>query len=204
MREITIDELNELASDAKEDIWTAAENLGREPKIYLHWTAGHYEQVFDDYHICIEGDGTMCLMADLDETLNHTWRRNTGSIGIALCCCVGATTDDLGNEPPTNEQIEAMAKAVAAIADGLDIPIDIEHVMTHGEAADSEDGDESCYGADDCYGPLNGCERWDLQFLGTDESPEYTTDYDDPATGGNVLRGKAAWYMNEWEKEGRC
>ncbi len=25
--------------------------------IYLHWTAGHYGQVYDDYHLCIDRDG---------------------------------------------------------------------------------------------------------------------------------------------------
>ena len=197
MREITIGELNELAKDAHDAIWDAAQSLDREPKIYLHWTAGHYEQTFEDYHVCIEGDGTMYLMADLDETLNHTWRRNTGSIGIALCCCVGATTDDLGDEPPTNEQIEAMAKAVAAIADGLGIPIDIEHVMTHGEAADSEDG-LLTYDESDCYGPKCDCERWDLEYLGTDESPSFNPYATDGTRGGDVLRGKANWYAERW------
>lgn len=30
---------------------------GRITTIYLHWTAGHYSQVFDDYHLCIDQDG---------------------------------------------------------------------------------------------------------------------------------------------------
>ena len=25
--------------------------------IYLHWTAGHYGQVYDDYHLCIDQNG---------------------------------------------------------------------------------------------------------------------------------------------------
>ena len=196
MQEVKIDELYELASDARQEIWGKAQANGREPKIYLHWSAGHYFQKFDDYHVNITADGRLWLMSDLSDTLAHTWRRNSGAVGISLCCCAGATTGDLGDEPPTSQQIEAMAQAIAAIADGLWLTIDRDHVMTHGEAADSVDGiytwDES-----DCYGPQHTVERWDLQFLGTDESPYYTADHDDPSTGGNVLRGKALWYKNQ-------
>lgn len=197
MREITLDELKQLAADSRESIWGQAKAYGREPKIYLHWTAGHYFQKFDDYHINITADGKMYLSADLDEVLAHTYRRNSGAVGITLCCCAGATSDDLGSEPPTEKQINAMAKATTAIADGLWLTIDRDHVMTHGEAADNIDGLEP----HDAYGPLSTVERWDLQYLGTDESPYYIKDYDDKRTGGNVLRGKANWYRNEWAKK---
>ena len=40
MREVTISELEQLASDARESIWEQAKSNGREPKIYLHWSAG--------------------------------------------------------------------------------------------------------------------------------------------------------------------
>ena len=196
MKEITLDELKQLAADSRESIWAQAEAYGREPKIYLHWTAGHYFQKFDDYHINITADGKMYLSADLDEVLAHTYHRNSGAVGITLCCCAGATSDDLGSEPPTEKQINAMAKATTAIADGLWLTIDHDHVMTHGEAADNIDGLEP----HDAYGPLSTVERWDLQYLGTDESPYYIKDYDDERTGGNVLRGKANWYRNEWKK----
>lgn len=197
MRQVTIDELRQMASDARESIWEQAGAYDREPKIYLHWTAGHYGQCYlNDYHVAIDYDGKIYVDSPLDEVLAHTWRRNSGAVGISLCCCAGATTGDLGDEPPTSQQIEAMAQAIAAIADGLWLTIDRDHVMTHGEAADSVDGiytwDES-----DCYGPQHTVERWDLQFLGTDESPYYTADHDDPSAGGNVLRGKALWYKNQ-------
>ena len=26
-------------------------------KMAKHWTAGHYGQVFDDYHLCVDQDG---------------------------------------------------------------------------------------------------------------------------------------------------
>ena len=194
MREVTLNELSAMASDAREAIWEAAQEYCREPKIYLHWTAGHYRQKFDDYHVNIDKDGRIFVSTDdLSEVLAHTWRRNSGSVGITLDCCAGATSDDLGSEPPTLKQIESMAQCIQVVADALWLTIDIKHVMTHGEAADNVDG----LNTHEDYGPQSTVERWDLQFLGTDESPEYTTDYDDPSTGGNVLRGKALWYKNQ-------
>lgn len=190
---VTIEELRQIASDARESIWRQAESVGREPKIYLHWSAGHYNTVFDDYHVNITADGTLYITGDLDEVKAHTYHRNTGAVGISLCCAYGATTNNLGDEPPTQAQIEAMSQAIEAIADGLWLTIDMEHVMTHGEAADNVDG---IY-ASDQYGPQTTVERWDLQFLGSSESPYYTTNYNDEHTGGNVLRGKANWYRNQ-------
>lgn len=192
-RIVTIEELREIASGERETIWEQAREQGREPKIYLHWSAGHYNTVFDDYHVNITGDGTMYITGNLSDLKAHTYHRNTGSVGISLCCAYGATTDNLGDEPPTVAQIEAMAQAIEAIADGLWLTIDMEHVMTHGEAADNVDG---IY-ASEPYGPQTTTERWDLQLLGTAESPYYTTNYDDEHTGGNVLRGKANWYRNQ-------
>lgn len=193
LREVSIDELRAAADEAREDIWEAAKEYGREPKVYMHWTAGHYETFFDDYHVSIDDAGRIYLNGNLSDILAHTYHRNSGSVGISLCCCAGATTGDLGDEPPTPQQIESIAQAACAVADGLWLTIDREHVMTHGEAADNADGLDINYPGGP-YGPQNTCERWDLQYLGTDESGEYTTDYDDPATGGNVLRGKANWY----------
>lgn len=191
MREVGIDELRQLADAAREDIWNAAREYGREPKIYLHWSAGHYFQKFDDYHVNITADGKLYLTTDdLSEVLAHTYHRNSGAVGISLCCCAGATTNDLGDEPPTSQQIESIALAICAVADGLWLTIDKAHVMTHGEAADNEDGLEP----HEAYGPRTTCERWDLEFLGTDESPAFDPWAADGSRGGDVLRGKANWY----------
>jgi len=196
MQQVTIDELRQMASDARESIWSQAESCGREPKIYLHWTAGHYGQYYlNDYHIAIDYDGKIYVDSPLDDVLAHTWKRNTGSVGITLACCVGATSADLGDEPPTAEQIEAMAQAIVAVADGLWLTIDINHVMTHGEAADNEDGIEP----HEEYGPKTTVERWDLEYLGTDESPAFEPWATDGSRGGDVLRGKAQWYRNLWQ-----
>lgn len=198
MREATIEELRQMVDAAREDVWDKAKASGREPKIYLHWSAGHYFQRFGDYHVNITADGKLYVSTDnLADTLAHTYMRNSGAVGISLCCAAGATTNDLGDEPPTKEQIEAMAQAVCAVADGLWLTISPEYVMTHGEAADNEDGLDTHL----AYGPKSTCERWDLEYLGTDESPAFNPYATDGSRGGDVLRGKANWYRNEWRKE---
>ena len=194
MRQVTVEEVRDMAENCRESIWEQARAYGREPKIYLHWTAGHYGQYYlDDYHIAIDADGSIYVGHDFDEVLAHTYHRNSGAVGITLACCVGATSDNLGNEPPTDAQIEAMAQVIVAIADGLWLTIDKNHVLTHGEAADNEDGIEP----HDPYGPKSTCERWDLEFLGTSESPSFNPYATDGSRGGDVLRGKAIWYRNQ-------
>ena len=203
MREIDLDELYEMALRAKDSIWAQANSYGRDPKIYLHWTAGHYadgnedQMYLDEYHIAIDRDGTIYAESELDAVLSHTYRRNTGSIGLTMTCAVHADTEDLGPEPPTAEQIETMAKAIWKIADALDLTIDKMHVLTHGEAAANEDGLDvhSAYALwfDEEH---DGQVRWDLEYLETDESPSYNPNATDGSRGGDVLRGKANWYKN--------
>lgn len=195
LREVSIDELRAAADEAREDIWEAAKEYGREPKVYMHWTAGHYETFFDDYHVSIDDAGRIYLNGNLSDILAHTYHRNSGAVGITLNACVGATSSDLGAEAPTAAQIEAMAQAVCAICDGLWLTIDKAHVMSHGEAADNEDGIEP----HEAYGPKTTCERWDLEYLGTDESPAFSPWATDGSRGGDVLRGKANWYRNVWK-----
>lgn len=194
MRRVTVEEVKDMAENCRESIWGQARAYGREPKIYLHWTAGHYGQYYlNDYHIAIDYDGSIYVDHDLDEVLAHTYHRNSGAVGITLACCVSATPDDLGSEPPTNAQIEAMAQVIVAVADGLWLTIDKNHVLTHGEAADNEDG---IY-PHDPYGPKADCQRWDLEYLGTNESPLFNPYATDGSRGGDVLRGKANWYRNQ-------
>jgi len=182
-----------MAADAKESIWAQAQSAGREPKLYLHWTAGRFGQFWDDYHVQIDGDGEIYVYGALDDVLAHTWRRNTGAVGITLLGAYGATTEDLGDYAPTEAQIESMAKVIDALTEGLWLTIDKNHVLTHGEAADNEDG-EWCH---EEYGPKSTVERWDLEYLGTDESPSYNPYAEDGSRGGDVLRGKALWYHNQ-------
>jgi hypothetical protein len=179
MRKVTLEELKQIAIDSKAALWAAAKGVGRDVKLYLHWSAGHYGSFFDDYHINIDADGNVYLSVDdLSTVLSHTWHRNTGAVGIALLCCAGATTNNLGNEPPTPAQIEAMAQVIATLANALDLTIDVWRVMTHGEAADI-DG----YGIDDIDPDM----RWDLHILHTGDTMR---------SGGDILRGKAQFYRD--------
>lgn len=160
----------------------AKEANGYINKVYLHWSAGHYGSFFEDYHINIDHDGTVYVSTnDFTVKKAHTWRRNTGAIGIALACAYNANTNNLGPEPPTPLQIEALAQVLAILSHGLDLPITIDNVMTHAEAADLDD-----------YGPATTCERWDLWFIPGVAKGE----------GGNEIRGKANWYLQYWKDNG--
>ena len=171
--------LGEIAYDAKDA-------NGYIDNIYLHWTAGRYGQFFDDYHVLIDADGTIHMPADnLRIKRNHTWRRNSRSVGIALCCGYGAVANagyncQFGDYPPTKAQIEAMAQVVATICQNANVSI--ADVLTHCEAA-YRDG----------YGPYSGDPetRWDLWYL-----PDSA--YDGRMRGGGeVIRGKALWYITQ-------
>ena len=198
MRKITLAELRRMAINSRVSIWEKAKSLGIEPKLYLHWTAGKYDAVFSDYHINITGNGEIFVSTeDFSEVKNHTWKRNTGSIGIALCCAYGGGSTNLGDYPPTVKQIETVAQVIDVVCAGLWLTIDKAHVMTHGEAANNEDGltvHNPYAWWNDSY--EDGDTRGDLEYLGTKESPKYNPYATDGSRGGDVLRGKANWYKN--------
>ncbi|MCI5836223.1 MAG: peptidoglycan recognition protein family protein [Veillonellaceae bacterium] len=146
--------------------------------IVLHHTGGRYDQLFGSYHICIDGAGKEHVMRSLadgpNEGANHTWRRNTPSIGIALCCAYGAgiSTDgvvDWNGYPPTPAQRDTAGRLVAKIC--IEVGIPLSSVYTHAEIADI-DG----YGLHDNDPDM----RWDLYGL------------------GDEIRGKARWYARRW------
>lgn len=183
MREVTLQELKQLARDAYHDLWAGAKSMGRDVKLYLHWTAGTYDQTFDEYHINITGDGRVWVSTEnLAEVKAATYMRNTGSVAITLCCALDAVSENnLGTYPPTEAQINAMAQVVCVLADALDLTIDLQRVMTHAEAADNKDGYPACAP----YGPDTTVERWDLLVV---------HEGDARWSGGDVLRGNANWY----------
>lgn len=116
--------------------------------------------------------------------------RNHGAVGVALDCCKDATSNDLGKFPPSPSQIEGIAQVTAILCKALDIPCDIDHILTHAEAANNLDGVNPGYEdngyPDGKYGPGYSWERWDAWFL---------KNGDKPGSGGDVLRGKALWYQ---------
>lgn len=186
MREVTLQELKRIARNSYADLWTAARGLGRDVKLYCHWTGDHYGQQSDRYHVNITGDGRVYVSTDdLSDVKGATYMRNTGSVAITLCCAYDAIgPDDLGPEPPTEAQLNALAQVVCVLADALDLTIDLDRVMTHAEAADNADG---LYTHED-YGPDSTCERWDLWVLREGETP---------GTGGDQIRGNANWYRGQ-------
>ena len=187
-RNITLKEAYEMARNSYEDIWDSADSVGRDVKIYLHWTAGHYHQPYTHYHFNIDVDGTIETDCHrLDEIKAHTWKRNTGAIGITFESSWDEDPDKAypGSEPVTPVMIEAMSQLVAVLANALDLTIDHFRVMTHGEAADNKDG---IY-AHEPYGPATTCERWDLAIL---ENGDVWN------SGGDTLRGKALWYQKNY------
>lgn len=200
METVELWRIKQLAEASREAVWDIAKAHGYEPKIYLHWSAGKYNTPFADYHINILGDGKIVISTtDFSEVKNHTWRRNSGSIGIALACAYGASSANLGGYPPTAKQIEVMAQVINAVATGWWLTIDKDHVLTHGEAANNEDGGIGTHEPyawwNDSYG--DGDTRGDLEYLGTDESPRYNPWAEDGSRGGDILRGKANWYRQQ-------
>ena len=159
---------NYMTPDSLDDVRRLAHNArGMIDHVYLHWTAGWYGH------------------NSLTEVKAHTLGRNTGAVGVSLCCCgdASATAEgsriDLGSEPPTAQQIESLAEVVAVLADEFDLPLDTdEYVMTHYEAA-KRDG----------Y-------AWDLWFI-----PDYYGAEGALTDGGALIRGKAAWYQRKWRGE---
>jgi len=158
-------------------------------RLYFHWTAGRYGQYFPDYHLLVDGDGTLIATSrSLNVRLAHTSGRNSGAVGVALCCCAGALARDgrncdFGKYPPTAEQIEASAQLMAVLCRGLALPLSSLTVLTHCEAAQL-----------DGYGPYSGDPetRWDLWYL-PDSARGGAM-----APGGDVLRGKGLWYYHEF------
>ena len=193
--QVTLAQIYQIAKDSYDGLWSLARRYDRDVKIYLHWTAGKYDQFFDDdYHIAIDGEGRVYTNTwDYSEIRSHTWKRNSGAIGITLNAAWNAHTNDLGDYAPTAAQIDSMAQVIAVLADALDLTIDKYRVMTHGEAADNKDDYWGAYGKSDLYGPETTCERWDIYLWHDDGTLR---------DGGDILRGKANFYRNQWEENG--
>lgn len=94
--------------------------------IVLHWTAGNYTTTYDSYHFCItfdekSGKANVVQTRSVKSVGAHTWRRNTGRIGISIC------SEFNKRYPTTNEQIEKTAKLVAELSIKLDLDISGTH-----------------------------------------------------------------------------
>lgn len=143
--------------------------------IVLHWTAGHYRQMFGDYHFLIgpEGEIYQNELASPGFPAQHTYRRNTGRIGISAMAMAGATPENYGPYRYTKIQLEAMCALAARLAHKYGIPP--EEIRTHAEWA-----------AADGYGPGSG-------------DPETRWDW---MREGPVIHRKVAWYLERLRRSG--
>lgn len=190
MIKVTLDELLQAVSAFEGEI----------DRVYWHWTAGRYGQFWSDYPINIDEDGSIYIsdvedingdglvtIADIDgediEATEATWRRNSRSTAIGCLCMMGATTKNFGAMPLTHAQIESSARVMAILSLALNLPLTYDCFRTHCEQA-LEDG----------YGPYSGDPqvRWDGWML---------EEGDDEGTGGDILRGKANYYWNEFQEK---
>ncbi len=155
--------------------------------IILHWTSERYDRTDDSYHINIDDKGRLYQTCyKLHELKQHTNSRNYDTIGIALCCGYQASYKDLGHIyygpcPPTLEQVEQAAKAIALLCMTLGLKVSYSTVKTHFELA-VENG----------YGPSSGKteRRWDLAKV---PKTANLTSYD---LGGLIFRSRALFYYN--------
>ncbi|WP_088636163.1 N-acetylmuramoyl-L-alanine amidase [Phaeobacter sp. 22II1-1F12B] len=121
--------------------------VSKPQRIVMHWTAGEYEisdSDYEKYHEVVEGDGTRRLCRRRPEANNdvndgdyaaHVRAKNTGSIGLAMCCMKGAKERPFhkGKFPMTEVQLGAFINMVAEYAETYDIAVDRRHVLSHEE-----------------------------------------------------------------------
>lgn len=139
------------------------EPLGTPTHITIHWTAGSGLQTFPEYHFCIQADGEVVHTLPIAEKGAHTWRRNSGNVGMSMCCCPPS-------HPPTPVQIEHTAKLVAEVCHRFGIPVQGKYVgpsykqvdgelVTIGTADHPTVTDHAHYARADGYYP----DRWDIE-----------------------------------------
>ena len=153
------------SADIQDDI-----KPGRDKKLYLHWTAGGYTNTDGGYHTVITGDGKIHRKVDYNTPASHTESRNKNSVGLAVAAMAGSE----GNyQWPKPIQIDRLAEESAKITKAWGwkpSDININKVMTHGEAASGKDGylPALSSGKPYNYGPTvwgGDGSRWDLDML---------------------------------------
>lgn len=116
-------------------------------RIIVHWTAGQHKASALDrehYHFLVEGDGTVIEgtfpVAANESTVDghyaaHTKGCNAGSIGVSMCCMVGARQQPFvaGPAPMTLPQWNAMVGLVARLAVQYRIPVRPDTILSHAE-----------------------------------------------------------------------
>ena len=164
-------------------------DAGKPKKVYMHWTAGGYNSIVGPYHTIFTGDGTMHRRVPYEQHSDHTYNRNTNSVGLSVAAMAGAA----GNyQWPKQAQLEGMTNEIARLANEwgwTSSDINIKNVMTHGEAGSNKDGQMM----HDNYGPTvwgGTAERWDLDQLNPSQQI---------GEGGEILRGMIAKKLSSGE-----
>lgn len=171
---------------SKEELFEVVKAQGHSNRmITAHWTGVDNTVLFDDYHLCIDGNAQYHQMLNFDEKGAHSYMENTGNFGIAVCSnkdsqligdgYTGYSTYVEGPEPVNYLQLDALAYAIYLCCVTWGIPLN--KVYTHGER---------CLARQDLYDDV--CEKWDLDIL-VPECHIRTTD-GIHTTGGNWLRNR--------------
>lgn len=116
-------------------------------RVIAHWTAGSHTVSSVDrehYHVIWNGDG-IAVRGDHEISDNvrtgdgdyaaHTRGCNTGSIGVAVACMLGAVEVPFkpGPYPMTKKQWDAMIDGIAQLCTFYKIPVTQRNVLSHAE-----------------------------------------------------------------------
>ena len=175
---------------ARLDDWAPQFAPGRIDRLYLHWSAGNYNDVFPAYHFCVALDerGSVTVvqtnrlesnMRDVREDPDapyaaHTRGRNSYALGLSIMAMRGAAPDDFGAYPLTPALLDGLYAVAAELARFYAIAVDGAHIMTHAEAA-----------VIDGYFGSGENQRWDIARLTASTQP---LDADEAARVGDRLR----------------
>ena len=105
-------------------------------KIFLHWSAGGYNDAASAYHSIVLGDGTVVRHTPYDQDkYSHTGGGNDNSVGLSIAAMAGATENNFGSYPVKDIQIQKMVLEAAKLAVdwGWSEANIRNNVRTHGE-----------------------------------------------------------------------
>ncbi len=105
-------------------------------KIFLHWSAGGYNDAASAYHSIVLGDGEVVRHTPYDQDkYSHTGGGNDNSVGLSVAAMAGATENNFGSYPVKDIQIQKMVLEAAKLAVdwGWSEANIRNNVRTHGE-----------------------------------------------------------------------
>lgn len=105
-------------------------------KIFLHWSAGGYNDAASAYHSIVLGNGEVVRHTPYDQDKGtHTGGGNTNSVGLSIAAMAGATENNFGSYPVKDIQIQKMVLEAAKLAVdwGWSEANIRNNVRTHGE-----------------------------------------------------------------------